>query len=387
MEVFQCEYSPTRTVYLIDTPGFDDTFLSDAEILHDLSAWLVATYSNHIRLNVIFYLNRITDVRVAGSARHNLKMFQKLCGSDELRNVILVTTMWDQVQENYGIQRETELKNTLDLWGYMVSCGSRIERHTGDQASAHRLVGMFVNPNSQSEQVYMSLAIQKEILDDNRKLHETNAATEVREFMEEHMQKHVKKADMLKQDLLQTQRELNDAWRRDFDMLGNDIHRHKEDSQFALEKLAADMKQLIEYAFEHNMMESRAEKEERVAEQYKETPRNYARQFSSRKPDPIVRGLPASQGIHSLPQRNHSRGSNIEDPKRPDLPTCQSNGPLSSPLSRYNNRPGLLRFQKMSHSRHSVGSHWPKRTHRDLSLSLRGHHCSFVGPAHSKSYV
>jgi hypothetical protein len=66
-----------------------------------------------------------------GSAKKNLYMFKKLCGNNALKNVILVTTMWDKVSEAEGTARELELTSTPDFWGWMVSQGSKVYRHTG----------------------------------------------------------------------------------------------------------------------------------------------------------------------------------------------------------------------------------------------------------------
>ena len=37
-------------------------------------------------------------------------MFQRLCGPDPLKNVVVVTTFWDEVDLDWGIQAETESK-------------------------------------------------------------------------------------------------------------------------------------------------------------------------------------------------------------------------------------------------------------------------------------
>src|SRR2546430_995427 len=34
VNVFACEYTPSTTVFLIDTPGFDDTDRSDTDVFH-----------------------------------------------------------------------------------------------------------------------------------------------------------------------------------------------------------------------------------------------------------------------------------------------------------------------------------------------------------------
>ena len=131
MDVYPCKISPTITVYLIDTPGFDDTNRSDNEVLCEIASWLTTSYTAKVRLNGIIYLHRISDLRMQGSAKKNLFMFKKLCGPDALKNVILATTMWDRVSEAEGAAREKELTSTADFWGWMVSQGSRVHRHSG----------------------------------------------------------------------------------------------------------------------------------------------------------------------------------------------------------------------------------------------------------------
>ena len=130
VDVYPCQISQDATIYLIDTPGFDDTNRSDSEVLREIASWLTASYAAKVRLSGIIYLHRISDVRMQGSAKRNLFMFKKLCGPDSLGNVILATTMWDRVSEAEGLARETELTSTDDFWGWMVSQGSKVYRHS-----------------------------------------------------------------------------------------------------------------------------------------------------------------------------------------------------------------------------------------------------------------
>lgn len=131
MTVYPCTVDAETTVYLVDTPGFDDTNRSDTEVLRELATWLADSYTAKINLSGIIYLHRISDVRMQGSAKKNLYMFKKLCGDNALKNVILGTTMWDKVSETEGTARELELISTPDFWGWMVKQGSRVSRHTG----------------------------------------------------------------------------------------------------------------------------------------------------------------------------------------------------------------------------------------------------------------
>ncbi|EDR05744.1 uncharacterized protein LACBIDRAFT_329295 [Laccaria bicolor S238N-H82] len=50
-----------------------------------------------IKLTGIIQLCGIADARMRGTPLRNLKMFEELCGSDVLANIILTTTFWNQV--------------------------------------------------------------------------------------------------------------------------------------------------------------------------------------------------------------------------------------------------------------------------------------------------
>jgi hypothetical protein len=127
-DIHACKIYPEQAIYLIDTPGFDDTHRSDTEILRELARWLKDSYNNNIKLNGIVYFHRISDVRMQGSAKKNLLMFKKLCGDDSLKNVILATSMCHCVSIEEGIEREAQLMETPEFWGRMISKGSK---HSG----------------------------------------------------------------------------------------------------------------------------------------------------------------------------------------------------------------------------------------------------------------
>lgn len=80
-----------------------------------------------------------------GSAHRNLRKFEKLCGTDSLHPVILVTTNWDFFgDQEVAVQHEQELQSRDDYWGLMVKRGSVILRHTGDYDSAMRILNTLV---------------------------------------------------------------------------------------------------------------------------------------------------------------------------------------------------------------------------------------------------
>lgn len=172
--------APQKRVFLVDTPGFDDSTRSDAEVLRELAAWLTATYAKKIRLSGIIYLHGINQPRMQGSARKNIMMFKKLCGDDALKNVILATTMWDLVDEDVGAAREKQLIETKEFWGYMASKGSKTYRHDNTHQSAMELIGHFVEADSK-----MTLEIQEEMVDQHKSLDGTAAAAAVEAKIEQ----------------------------------------------------------------------------------------------------------------------------------------------------------------------------------------------------------
>lgn len=81
--------------------------------------FVLYSYNADIKLSGILYLHRITDNRMSGSPHRNLRMFGQLCGDQASRNVILITTMWDNIEVEVGLRREKELREKF--WKVRVS--------------------------------------------------------------------------------------------------------------------------------------------------------------------------------------------------------------------------------------------------------------------------
>ncbi|KAH8725614.1 P-loop containing nucleoside triphosphate hydrolase protein [Phaeosphaeriaceae sp. PMI808] len=155
-------------VGIVDTPGFDDTERSDAQILDEIVHFLCTQYRLGISLKGIVYMHRITDNKMTGTARRYLEMFKRLCGKQNLKNVVLLTTMWSELtSEAKGLQRERELRK--DFWMDMEKAGSTIRRYEGTRTEAEAIICRLMRLPD------IVLDIQVELIDQNKRLEETNA--------------------------------------------------------------------------------------------------------------------------------------------------------------------------------------------------------------------
>ncbi|KAH8747508.1 hypothetical protein BGZ57DRAFT_807112, partial [Hyaloscypha finlandica] len=167
-------YNKNLRVHLIDTPGFDDTNRSDVQVLQDLAHWLSGSFKYGIRLSGVVFLHRISDPRMASSARRNLLMFKKLCGEKAYQSVILGTTHWSNVSPQDGTRRERELIETDEYWGLMCKKGSRVFRYANTRESALSLIGYILK-----QHMTVTLDIQDEMVNKGHDIDETSAAHEL----------------------------------------------------------------------------------------------------------------------------------------------------------------------------------------------------------------
>lgn len=130
---------------LIDTPGFDDTYKSDAEVLEMIATFLAETYSQDMLLTGIILLQPISGNRVQGNELRRTRLFEKICGPGAFSKVIIATTFWDDLKnESQGNRRVQERRTSNDFWGKMVGYRAQITRHDNNPASAQKIIGMLL---------------------------------------------------------------------------------------------------------------------------------------------------------------------------------------------------------------------------------------------------
>ena len=88
---------------LIDTPGFDDTEISDHDVLGIIADWLHERYEAGQLLTGVFYLQPITKNRAEGSALWSLALLEKLCGTKNFKNILLISTFGIRLARRLGL--------------------------------------------------------------------------------------------------------------------------------------------------------------------------------------------------------------------------------------------------------------------------------------------
>lgn len=136
------------------------------------------SYQRKIVLSGILYFHRISDNRMAGSPLKNLRMFEQLCGKAALRNIILTTTMWDEVDEEIGQSRENQLRE--NYWKFMLESGSDCARFLGTFESAWSII----EPLLLDAAIRHAVLLQEELVDMGMQLRETSAGQSLFVVME-----------------------------------------------------------------------------------------------------------------------------------------------------------------------------------------------------------
>jgi Skp family chaperone for outer membrane proteins len=165
----------------VDTPGFNDPKLSDSAILSQLAQILSLQHQftdYKINLKGIVYLHRITDNRYDAAAERTFDIMQKICGQRALKNVALVTTMWDTgISKEVARSRERELHTSQ--WSAILDSGASMYtfKGKGDLAGPRAIVSQLVGGKP------VVLELQEELQHDSSLL-QTTAGAYTRETLE-----------------------------------------------------------------------------------------------------------------------------------------------------------------------------------------------------------
>ncbi|KAF9042306.1 hypothetical protein BJ165DRAFT_1405991 [Panaeolus papilionaceus] len=128
--------------YVVDTPGFSDTQISELEIIEMINDWLKVRDCDTI--DDILFMHPITDKRLSGSKRRTVDMV-KLLTRLHTRipgTVVVVTTMWDTLWNEKGVlaaeERFAQLRD--DVWKDLRDFGGTVTKFFNTHESALEVI-------------------------------------------------------------------------------------------------------------------------------------------------------------------------------------------------------------------------------------------------------
>ncbi|KAG9122423.1 hypothetical protein FRC07_001203 [Ceratobasidium sp. 392] len=184
-----------REIQLIDTPGFDHTSISEAEVLERIGQFLKQTSKNVLLLGTI-YMHRISDNRVGGVSRRLFRVFRELCGPDALKYLIIVTNIWHNPPEDI---EQIELRENEQFFKPILDEGAQMTRYVRSQGpqAAHDTIRKLI-PNKPAALRF------EESLDNAVSLGENNAGKVLEGKKQKLMEKHKAEIDTLRQEMQRT---------------------------------------------------------------------------------------------------------------------------------------------------------------------------------------
>ena len=141
----------------------------------------------------VVYLHDICQSRMIGTSRLNLDMFRKICGDDALKNVILGTTKWWDVDRDTGLRRASHLAETF--WKEMVDHGATMTKVLATEESAWDVINLILHHDPVDR-----LLIQEEIVDRKMIIPQTTAGQGLRLTLQDALKQQKALNAQLKED-------------------------------------------------------------------------------------------------------------------------------------------------------------------------------------------
>ena len=191
-------------------------------------------------------------------------MFRKLCGDNTLRNVVIVTNMWGEVDPQVGNAREAELIREDIFFKPVLDKGARIARNENTVPSAQNIIRLVLDNHP------LPLRIQEELVDERKDLSETGAGEELNRELNAQIRKHQQEMRALKEEMQRAIRDKDEETRRELEIEAQKMQREIAKFENDTKRLASDYKNekdKLEARLEQMEAEAR-EEADRVAMQY-----------------------------------------------------------------------------------------------------------------------
>ncbi|CAE6491378.1 unnamed protein product [Rhizoctonia solani] len=217
-----------RQINYFDTPGFDDSILTWGEQMAQIGSLSSALYEaagQTANIHGILYIHRITDNKMTGSTLQNLRVLEKLLGSQALQNLVFVTNMWSNQPDPDHVRFEEELVGGHQYFAAAIGQGARggekyrICKGATRAQAQEALSNLFLN----SAPVVMQ--IQRDMVDEKRALRDTNAGRIVNQGVEQFMMGVTEFMNEIRRGLATLPREKEEGKRREYEDAENQYAR------------------------------------------------------------------------------------------------------------------------------------------------------------------
>ncbi|KAF9464791.1 hypothetical protein BDZ94DRAFT_440597 [Collybia nuda] len=164
-----------RRWVIVDTPGFEDTYVDEPKALKLISDWLAMSYKqvSSMKLAGMIYLHDISQNRNPGTIHTNSDIFHKLlCGYDAPSVIVPCTTKWGNIEVQIGSVREGELakafwekmtpsrrfhndpESTWEFATYLLERKMKAAVRRIENLNADFPLLPYVSPNKQTDSLY-----------------------------------------------------------------------------------------------------------------------------------------------------------------------------------------------------------------------------------------
>ena len=141
----------------------------------------------------------------------NFRMFRELCGEGTLKNVVVVTTMWEGIDHQTGEKREAELKKKDTFFKSVLTGGGQMARHENTVVSAQEILRLILHNHP------LPLRIQEELVDENKDITETGAGGEMGRELNAEVRRLREEMDTLKEQMKQAIQNKDEVTRKELE--------------------------------------------------------------------------------------------------------------------------------------------------------------------------
>ncbi|KAK4452250.1 hypothetical protein QBC34DRAFT_294246 [Podospora aff. communis PSN243] len=136
---------------IIDTPGLEDAPRSNLSVLKMIAAEMDKIGKEGLTIGGVVYFHRITNLRLTGSDRANIEIFERICGSSFLYRAAFATTMWNTVGSRER-SKFSQLHTSIEKkYAHLTKQGTEFFKfETNKRNSAEPILQFFASASSRS---------------------------------------------------------------------------------------------------------------------------------------------------------------------------------------------------------------------------------------------